>query len=221
MSLSPADLASKIDHTLLKATASQSEIEKLCQEAKHHKFFSVCVAPARVELARDFLSGSLVKVCSVVGFPLGNQTTTIKVKETEELVKFGVHEIDMVINIGRLKDGDDLYVVEEIEQVMRAAGICPVKVIIETAHLTPDEIVRACEAIVKAGAAFVKTSTGFAPAGAEISDIQLIRKTVGGLMGVKASGGIKDLKTAVAMIEAGATRLGCSASVEIIQEASQ
>lgn len=216
--MSETPLNQKIDHTLLKADATRAELEKLCQEAKKYHFYSVCVAPHHVQLAREFLSGSSVKLCSVVGFPLGSSLSDTKAFEAKKLSEMGVHEIDMVINIAAIKDGNDLAAQEDIEAVMRAAPHCLIKVIIESGILSPAEIVRASEIVVKAGAPFVKTSTGFAKEGAKLSDVELIRKTVGALTQIKASGGIKDLATAEAMIVAGAKRLGCSQSVLILEE---
>jgi len=215
-----AELAKKIDHTLLKADTTKEQIQNLCKDAKNYSFFSVCINPCWVAVAKHELTGSSVKICSVIGFPLGANTNELKAYETQQLLKAGVHEIDMMMNIGALKSGLDLEVLEDIERVIQAAKSCPVKVIIETALLSEEEKVRASEICVRAGAAFVKTSTGFAGAGATIQDIKLIRRTVGSLMGIKASGGIKTYEQAMQLLEAGATRLGCSQSVAIMQEAS-
>ena len=212
------ELAHKIDHTLLRADTSRSDIQKLCEEAMEYGFYSVCVNPSWVPQVRRLLSNSSVKICSVVGFPLGASSTKTKAYETADLLEMGAHEVDMVINIGELKDQRDSEVVFDIEAVVRAAKSCPVKVIIETALLTESEKVRAVEAIVKAGARFVKTCTGFNGGAASVSDIQLIRQKAGQYMGIKASGGIRTRQQAEELLKAGATRLGCSQSVQIIKE---
>ena len=213
---SPEDLARFIDHTLLKADATAKDIEKLCREARQHNFYSVCVNGSRVELARSFLEESDVKVASVVGFPLGAMESDVKRFETEAAVDAGAHEIDMVLNIARLKEGDDKYVLRELRDVVEAADERIVKVIIETALLNRDEKIRACALILDSGAHFVKTSTGFSSSGATIEDVKLLRESVGPPFGVKASGGIRDTAAAVAMIDAGATRLGTSNGVAIV-----
>jgi deoxyribose-phosphate aldolase len=213
----PAQLAAFIDHTLLKADATAAQIEKLCAEAREHKFFSVCVNSSRVTAARHFLEDMDVKVASVVGFPLGAMASDAKRFETEAAIDDGAHEIDVVLNVGRLKDGDDKYVLRELCDVVEAADERTVKVILETGLLTDAEKVRACKLVVESGAHFVKTSTGFSAGGATIADVKLLRATVGLEFGVKASGGIRDTRTALAMIEAGATRLGASASVAIVK----
>jgi len=207
-----------IDHTLLRADATEKEFEQLCREAREFRFASVCVPPTRIKLARDVLSSSTVRICSVVGFPLGSTLTEVKAFEARKLAELGAHEIDMVMNIGALKDGHELLIQEDIEAVLKAATPCPVKVIIETSLLSPSEKTKAAEIIVKAGALFIKTSTGFGEAGASVSDIELIQNAVGKLIQIKASGGIRDLETAEALIAAGASRLGCSRSVEIMKE---
>jgi deoxyribose-phosphate aldolase len=215
-SLTPAAVAAMIDHTLLKPEATSADIRKLCAEARENKFASVCVNPGQVALAASELQGTDVKVCTVVGFPLGASTTTIKAAETGDAIANGAGEIDMVINVGALKDGDYAKVQQDIAAVVEAAGDIPVKVILETGLLTRDEKIKACELSVAAGADFVKTSTGFGKGGATVEDIALMRETVGPDLGVKASGGVRDFATAEAMIAAGATRLGCSAGVAII-----
>jgi len=210
------NLASMIDHTLLKANATQEEIEKLCQEAKQYNFASVCVNPFYVPLAVKLLKGSNVKVCTVIGFPLGSTTTIVKAIEARDAIANGADEIDMVINIGALKSGNNGLVLEDIRAVREATCGKILKVIIETAYLTRDEKVIACKLAKEANTDFVKTSTGFGPSGATVEDVKLMREVVGNDMGVKASGGIRDCKTAFEMVKAGATRLGTSASVAIV-----
>ncbi|WP_312654549.1 deoxyribose-phosphate aldolase [Proteiniclasticum sp.] len=211
-------LAKHIDHTLLKPDGTEAELIRLCEEAKEHGFFSVCINPSNIEKAKELLDGTDTKICTVVGFPLGQMTTEAKSYETKEAVFLGAEEVDMVINIGKLKDKDYDYVLEDIRAVVLAAGGVLTKVIIETCLLTDEEKVKACELAKDAGADFVKTSTGFSKAGATKEDIALMRKTVGPEMGVKASGGIRTLEDAMTMIENGATRLGLSASVAILNE---
>jgi len=215
--LSPSQLAAFIDHTVLKADATAKDIEKLCAEAREHKFFSVCVNSSRIAGARHFLEGSDVKVASVVGFPLGAMSTDAKRFETEAAIDDGAQEIDVVLNVGRLKDGDDKYVLRELCDVVEAADEHTVKVILETCLLTDEQKIRACRMVVESGAHFVKTSTGFSAGGATVNDVRLMRETVGPKFGVKASVGIRDTQTALAMIAAGATRLGTSAGVAIIK----
>jgi deoxyribose-phosphate aldolase len=215
--LSPAQLAAFIDHTILKADATAGDIEKLCAEAREHKFYSVCVNGSRVAQARHFLEGSDVKVACVVGFPLGAMAADAKRFETEAAIDDGAQEIDVVLNVGRLKDGDDKYVLRELRDVVEAADGRSVKVILENCLLTTEQKIRACKLVVESDAHFVKTSTGFGAGGATIADVKLMRATVGPKFGVKASGGIRDTQTALAMMAAGATRLGTSASVAIVQ----
>ena len=214
--LSSAQLAAYIDHTLLKPDATAKDIEKLCAEAHTHRFYSVCVNGSRVELARHLLEDSDVHVACVVGFPLGAGIPDAKRFETEAAVDDGAQEIDVVLNLGQLKDGNDKFVLRELRDVVQAADGNPVKVIIETCLLTHAEKIRACRLVVDSGAQFVKTSTGFSTGGATVDDVKLMRETVGPNFGVKASGGIRDTQTALAMIAAGATRLGTSASVAIV-----
>ena len=216
-------IARMIDHTLLKPDASQDEIAQLCYEARSHHFASVCINPAHVRLAAQLLKGSDVKVCTVVGFPLGATPATVKAYETQQSIRDGATEIDMVINIGALKSRDYKVVYEDIGAVVRAAhaGNALVKVIIEAALLTDEEKVIACQLSKAAGADYVKTSTGFGPGGATVADVALMRKVVGPEIGVKAAGGVKSYSDAQAMIAAGATRLGASAGVKIIKEAKQ
>ncbi len=212
-----AELAKYIDHTLLKPTATTAEITKLCEEARQHVFASVCVNPGQVGLAAKLLSGTPVKVCTVVGFPLGATSTFTKVMETRDAIANGAGEIDMVINVGALKSKDYELVKNDIARVVEAAGGKIVKVILETSLLNEEEKIKGCELSKQAGADFVKTSTGFSTGGATAEDIALMRKVVGPSMGVKASGGIRDLPTARQMIAAGATRIGASASVGIVK----
>lgn len=212
-----SDLAAIIDHTLLKAEATRDEVLELCHEARQYRFASVCVNPGWVRLAAEVLTGSGVKVCTVVGFPLGATTTLTKVMETRDAIAGGADEIDMVINIGALKNRQDDWVESDIREVVQAAGGKIVKTIFETALLSDEEVIRASAMAKRAGADFVKTSTGFGPGGATSHHVELMRKTVGPLMGVKASGGIRDRETAQEMIRAGATRIGASASVKIVR----
>ncbi len=209
-------MAQLIDHTLLKPDATEDQIRKLCEEAKEYSFASVCINPGWVALCARLLSGTPVKVCTVIGFPLGATTPTSKAIETRDAVANGATEIDMVINVGALKSSDDELVRRDIEGVVAAAhDRAIVKVILETALLSKEEIVKASLLAKMAGADFVKTSTGFGGGGATVEDIALMRETVGSEMGIKASGGIKDRETAEAMVAAGATRIGASASVAI------
>ena len=216
------DWASLIDHTLLKPEASESDIRKLCDEAAKFGFASVCVNPAWVKRAAEFLKASGVPVCTVIGFPLGATLPDVKAYEARRSIFNGAREVDMVINIGALKSGDDCAVEEDIRAVAEAAhengALC--KVIIETALLTDEEKVKACLAAKNAGADFVKTSTGFSKGGATADDVALMRRTVGRALGVKASGGVKGIDDARKMFEAGATRIGASVGVKIAEEAS-
>ena len=208
-----------IDHTLLRADATLAQVEKLCQEAKENQFYSVCINSFFVRAAVELLRGSGVKVCTVVGFPLGASTMETKRFEAMKAVAEGAKEIDMVMNISAAKSGNWQYVLDDMSslaQVTHQQGAI-LKVILETALLTEEEKKKACELAVKAGVGFVKTSTGFSTAGATIEDVKLMRSIVGSDMGVKASGGIRNTATAKAMIEAGASRLGTSASVEIVK----
>ena len=211
-------LARLIDHTLLKPVAMRAEIEAVCHEAVTHGFWSVCIAPFWVPFASGILSGSAAKVCTVIGFPLGNTSTAAKAAETSLAVQNGAGEIDMVINIGALKSGDRDAVRADIAAVVAAAAGAPVKAIFETCLLTDGEKVAAAQIAVAAGASFVKTSTGFSTGGASVADVALLRKTVGAGVGVKASGGVRDLATAAAMVRAGANRLGTSSGVALMKE---
>ncbi|MFQ5398740.1 MAG: deoxyribose-phosphate aldolase [Anaerolineae bacterium] len=216
------EIARRIDHTLLKADASQDQIAQLCYEARTYHFASVCVNPAHVKLAAQLLKGSDVKVCTVVGFPLGATPPSVKAYETQQAIRDGASEIDMVINIGALKSRDYKTVHEDIGAVVRAAHAANalVKVIIEAALLTDEEKVIACQLSKSAGADYVKTSTGFGPGGAKIDDVRLMRRVVGPKMGVKAAGGVSSYTDAQAMIAAGATRIGASAGIRIVKEAA-
>ncbi len=209
-------LASYIDHTLLKPEASPDQVKKLCQEARQHKFATVCVNPWMTALAAGELAGSGVGVAVVVGFPLGATTTIAKVMETRDAVANGASELDMVLNVGALKAGDLDYVRSDIAAVVTAGGASGVKVIFENCLLTDAEIVTACKLCLDAGAAFVKTSTGFSTGGATVENVKLMRDTVGSACGVKAAGGIRDKEAASAMIAAGASRIGTSAGVAIV-----
>jgi len=205
-----------IDHTLLKPESTQAMIDELCAEAKEHDFASVCVNPFWVKRSAELLAGTDVKVCTVIGFPLGASTTTVKAAETRDAIGNGATEIDMVLNVGALKSGDLETVREDVTAVKAAAGDVLLKVILETGLLTDEEKVAACKLCVEAGADYVKTSTGFGPGGATVEDIALMRKTVGANVGVKASGGVRDSEAALAMIEAGASRIGTSSGVSIV-----
>lgn len=219
------ELAKMIDHTILKANATQSDIEKLCDEAKKYNFASVCVNPYWVPLASDLLKNSTVKVCTVIGFPLGATSSESKAYETEIAILQGADEVDMVINVGAMKNNKTDIVENDILSVVNSArktGKTPnkniiVKVILETCYLTKDEIKNACLCAKNAGADFVKTSTGFGTGGATVEDVALMKETVGSSMEVKASGGIRDYETAIKMIEAGATRLGTSSGISIVE----
>ncbi|KGF10268.1 deoxyribose-phosphate aldolase [Urinicoccus massiliensis] len=206
-----------IDHTLLKAEASQDQIKKLCQEAKTHDFFSVCVQPTWISLCKEELAGSGVKIATVIGFPLGANTTETKVFEAKDAIEKGADEIDMVINIGALKSGQDQLVEDEIRAIKEAIGDHILKVIIETCLLTEDEKIRACQLTLKAGGDYVKTSTGFSTGGAKLEDVKLMKDQVKDRAKVKASGGIRDFATAKKMLEAGAERLGVSAGIAIVE----
>ncbi len=207
-----------IDHTILNADATKEAVIKVIDEAKKYEFASVCLEPCWVSLAAERLKDSPVKVCTVIGFPLGANTKTVKAFEAKEAVENGADEVDMVLNIGALKSGDDALVLEDMKAVREAAKDAVVKVILETCLLTDDEKKKACALAKEAGLDFVKTSTGFSTAGATVEDVKLMREAVGDTMGVKASGGIRDTKTAEAMIAAGASRIGASKSIAIIGE---
>ena len=219
---SAGDWAGMIDHTLLKPEASESDIRRLCEEAARFRFASVCVNPTWVRASACHLRGSGVPVCTVIGFPLGATFADVKAYDTRRAVQDGAREADMVINVGALKSGDDCAVEQDIRAVVEAAHEYEVlvKVIIEAALLTDEEKVRACLAAKRAGADFVKTSTGFAKSGATVADVALMRRTVGDEMGVKAAGGVKGIEDARAMFQAGATRIGASVGVKIAQEAA-
>jgi len=214
----PADVAGMIDHTILRPDATRRDLEKLVAEAERHAFASVCVNPCWVRLCRDALFGSTVRVCTVIGFPLGANTRETKAFETRRARYDGAQEIDMVLNVGALKSGDTDLVEREIRAVVESAGAgATVKVILENAYLDRGEIVRGCRAALAARADFVKTSTGSGPSGATVEDVRLMREVVGPRMGVKAAGGIRTREDAEEMIRAGATRIGASASVAIVK----
>ena len=219
----PQGVASMIDHTLLKPDATRQQIEELCREAAQFKFATVCVNPTWVATCARQLSGSGVLVCSVVGFPLGATTADVKGYETQRAIFDGAREIDTVINVGALKSGDLRVVEKDIEAVVAPCRACGAlsKVIIEAALLTDDEKVTACTLAKAAGADYVKTSTGFGPGGATAADVALMRRVVGADMGVKAAGGVRDYESAQAMIKAGATRVGASAGIKIVQQARE
>ena len=210
-------LAKMMDHTILKATATPADVEKICREALEIDAASVCINPCNIELTKRLLEGSGVKVCTVIGFPLGANTTSVKMYETQDAIKRGAEEVDMVINVGALLAGDTDTVYNDIKGVVEAAGGTLVKVIIETCYLSDDQKKTACELAMKAGADFVKTSTGFGTGGATAHDVALMRSVVGEKLKVKASGGIRTCQNAVEMIEASADRLGVSASIAILE----
>jgi len=223
VTLSGQDLARYIDHTVLKPEAAESQIIQLCEEARRYQFMAVCVNPVWVKRCAQLLQGSSTCVATVAGFPLGATLPEVKAYEAQQVVEAGAHEVDMVINVGALKSKDYALVSRDIAVVVRAArsGGAITKVIIEAALLTDEEKVKACQLAVEAGAEFVKTSTGFASSGATAHDVALMRKTVGPQVGVKAAGGIRTYADVLTMIEAGANRIGASASVKIMQEAAQ
>lgn len=209
------------DHTLLAANATRSEVEQLCKEAKECDFMSVCVNPYFVPLAKKELAGSDVKVCTVIGFPLGQMSTKAKVFEANDAVKMGADEVDMVINVSALKDQDYDYVRNEIHEIKKACEGKLLKVILECCYLSKEEIKKASELAKEAGADFVKTSTGFGKGGAKAEDVKIMRETVGSDMGVKAAGGIHTLADFKAMVDAGANRIGCSHSIQIMEESKK
>lgn len=217
LNLTPSAFAAVFDHTLLRPQATPGEIAILCQEARDHGFASVCVNPCYVPLAAELLRGGPVQVCTVVGFPLGATSTEQKAAEAASCIASGAGEVDMVLNVGYLKAGDTEAVREDIQAVRTASTGRVLKVILETCLLTDEEIVTACQLCQRAGADFVKTSTGFSTGGATAEHVALMRRTVGPTMGVKAAGGIRTLQDALSMLQAGANRLGCSASVAILQ----
>ena len=211
------ELNKYIDHTILKATASSADVQKLCEEAIEHEFYSVCVNGCYVADAKHLLQGTDVKIAAVVGFPLGAMTTAAKVFEAKEAVENGASEIDMVINVAKLKDGEFKYVENEIRQIKEAIGDNVLKVIIETCYLTDEEKVKACELSLAAKADFVKTSTGFGTDGATYEDVKLMKSVVGDNAKVKASGGVRDKETAQKYIDLGAERLGTSSGIDIVK----
>ena len=215
--LSEKNLAAYIDHTLLKAEATKLQVRKLCEEALEHHFYAVCVNSGLVSTCREVLRSSKISIASVIGFPLGANDSATKAFETNRAINLGANEIDMVVNIGALKAGEYNFVERDIFDVVRAAEGKIVKVILETSLLTDEEKKKACEIAVKAGAHFVKTSTGFGGGGATVEDILLMKSAVGQQAKIKASGGIRDLETAKKMIEAGAVRLGTSSGVALVK----
>jgi deoxyribose-phosphate aldolase len=217
MKITKQQLPSMIDHSLLRPNATLEELKRVCQEAIEYEFKAVCINPIFVADAVSLLKGKDVVVCSVIGFPFGTHSSRTKAIETNEVIELGAREVDMVIRVGALKDKKDRDVVKDIRAVVDAARGYPVKVILETCYLTEEEKVRGCRLVMEAGAAFVKTSTGFASGGATVEDVKLMRNTVGKDFGVKAAGGIRTLEDVMKMIEAGANRLGTSGSVAIIQ----
>lgn len=213
-------LAQYIDHTALTAEKTEQDILQLCDEAIQYGFYSVCINSGYIPLAKEKLAGTKVKICTVVGFPLGANLTSVKAFETKEAINAGAAEIDMVINVGWIKSNKWEAVKQDIQAVFEACGGVPLKVILETCLLTKEEIVKACEICKEIGVAFVKTSTGFNKGGATVEDVALMKQTVGD-MGVKASGGVRDTQTALAMINAGATRIGASAGIAIIGHSTE
>ncbi|MFW9909578.1 MAG: deoxyribose-phosphate aldolase [Candidatus Thorarchaeota archaeon] len=218
MVLTVEELAQTIDHTELKADAKQSKIKQLCEEALSYNFAAVCINAVHVEYAAELLKDSAVKVCSVIGFPLGATLSVVKATETREVVKRGAHEVDMVINVGALRDENYDLVRSDIEAVVAASGDAHVKVILETGLLVDDQKKKACHICKETGADFVKTSTGFGPMGATPYDVRLMREAVGESMGVKAAGGIRTFKEALRLIDAGANRIGTSSGIGIIED---
>ena len=216
--VTPIELNKLIDHTLLKPEATPDDIERICEEAKAYGFYSVCVNTHYVPLVASRVGGTGIKVCSISGFPLGAVDTRVKAFEAERAVSAGADEVDMVLNVGALKAGDEDFVREDIGGVVRASGNALVKVIIEAALLEEEEKIRACRLAVEAGARFVKTSTGFGPPGANTRDVEIMRRAVGPDIGVKASAGIRTAAFALELVEAGANRIGTSAGVQIMQE---
>ncbi|HPK86394.1 MAG TPA: deoxyribose-phosphate aldolase [Atribacterota bacterium] len=215
--LAQNDIARLIDFTALRPEMTGEQIEKLCKEARQYHFYSVCINPYFIPLAKAFLADAEVKICTVVGFPLGATLSQVKVYEAKEAAKMGAQEIDMVINVSALKDKDYQKVLQEIRLVVRAVPGLLCKVILENCLLTDEEKKIACQIVLEAGAHFVKTSTGFDKGGATIADIRLMRKVVGNHLGIKAAGGIRDYKTALQMIKAGATRIGASQGIQIVE----
>lgn len=215
------DLAKYIDHTYLKPIGTSKEIETLCNEAKEYNFAAVCINPTWIKTCSELLEDTSVKIATVIGFPLGAMTTESKVFETRNSIDLGADEIDMVMNIGKFLDNDYDYVKNDVSKVARECGSKTLKVIIETAYLSKEQIIKACQLAVKAGADYVKTSTGFASEGATLENVELMRETVGQEIGVKAAGGIRTYNDAINMIEAGATRIGASSGVKIVSGANE
>jgi deoxyribose-phosphate aldolase len=218
MGIRRKELAKMIDYTLLNPSATRDQVERLCDEARSYGVYAVCVNSTWVSLAVTALRGTDVKVCSTVGFPLGTSLPAVKAFEAQTVLSLGAAEVDMVMNVGALKSRDLAAVREDIERVVKACKQAPVKVIIESGYLSDEEKVQACKLAQEAGAAFVKTSTGFGSGGATVTDVMLMRRTVGERFGVKAAGGIRTYKDCVAMIEAGANRIGTSNAIQILKE---
>jgi deoxyribose-phosphate aldolase len=218
MGIRRKELAKMIDYTLLNPSATRDQVERLCDEARSYGVYAVCVNSTWVSLAVNALRGTDVKVCSTVGFPLGTSLPAVKAFEAQTVLSLGAAEVDMVMNVGALKSRDLATVREDIERVVKACKQAPVKVIIESGYLSDEEKVQACKLAQEAGAAFVKTSTGFGSGGATVTDVMLMRRTVGERFGVKAAGGIRTYKDCVAMIEAGANRIGTSNAIQILKE---
>jgi deoxyribose-phosphate aldolase len=210
------NILSKCDHTLLAQTSTWEQIKKICDDGMHFSTASVCIPPSFVKQAKEYV-GDKLQICTVIGFPNGYNTTAVKVFETTDAIQNGADEIDMVINIGKLKDGLDSEICEEIKQIKAACGTKILKVIIETCLLSEDEKLRMCKIVTDAGADYIKTSTGFGTGGATVEDVRLMKSVVGDVVKVKAAGGIRDFETALAMVEAGAERLGTSAGVELMK----
>ncbi len=215
--IKPSDLAKYIEHTILKPEATSDQVQRICEEAKQYNFRGVCVNPVYIKNVQSLLAGTDILIVAVIGFPLGANMSVTKAKEAEQVIKVGVDEIDMVMQIGKLKEKDYLGVYKDIVAVRKVAALIRLKVIIECCLLTEEEKIAACLIAMRAGASFVKTSTGFSKSGATPEDVALMKEVVGDKLGVKAAGGIRDFQTAKRMIEAGANRIGCSASVEIVK----
>jgi deoxyribose-phosphate aldolase len=214
----PHELAQLIDHTFLRPEATLDDIKRVCNEGTEYSFATVCLAPCYVEAAANRLKGTATKICTVVGFPLGNTSISVKIVEAMEALKHGAKELDMVINLGALRSGDDDYVKSEVLNLANLCQKAVLKVILETGALTPEEIVRGAQLVLEGGAKWIKTSTGFTYRGATVEDVRLLKKTIGERGYIKASGGIRDLATVIELVKAGASRIGTSHGVSIMQE---